>query len=274
MLDRPDPGAQGVHDPGRVLGVGHDAAQAGVRGLLDHDRHLGLGELDGIGRIHERIDAPGRHRLDPVRARPDLASGRLPDGVDPVRDPGRQLGRRHVAGQVDAGRRRAVAVPAGDRERHRRDLEPRPGEGPTREHPLDPGRRAAGVAGGRDAGLEEGPPAGQHPADVLAVRHSDDVLDGLVARADVDVAVDQARDDRRARHVDDGRCGVHDRTVTTDRPDAPVIADDEDVAIERRRTPPSSSRAPTIVRPGMVGSAGPREAEVDLATCRGRASAT
>ena len=183
MLDGADAGSERRLDPGRILGVGEDPVNACQACLLDHHLELLGRELDGPGRIHHRVHAAGRERLDPVGAGADLGAHGLSDLVGPIRDAGWELGERPVPVQDDSRRGHPVTVATGDRDRDGADLEawsrPAPGE-----HLAKPGRCAAGVPDRRDPGFKERPAGSEHRSDGFGVRPCQGRLQPLVGTGD------------------------------------------------------------------------------------------
>jgi len=87
-------------------------------------------------------------------------------------------------------------MPAGLGERRAADLRPRTRVGAAGEGALDPGRGISGVADRRDARLEEVTTGLQGPDDEVRGRALDLVGDRLELQAEVDMAVDDAGQDR------------------------------------------------------------------------------
>ena len=263
VLDRVDAGFHREPDAGESLGVGSDAKALPVR-LLDDRLELGgrhLRWLHGLARHRQR---PRRHDLDQVGALLDLLAHCLAHLVGPV---GLAV---HVGEEPATGRRGGDDLAAQHEARPGAQL--RTDRAAQREQLTAVG---AEVARGRDA-------AGEHRARGirLTVRAHVRLVRELAARrgreadaAEVDVRVDQSRQDRAARDVDRCESGRHGATVG-DRGDHACLdqharaharlaaaavedtaADQGEPAVARRRSAVEVGRANHSVPPGAHDSA-------------------
>ncbi len=200
MLDRPDPGHDGIADPLGALGVGEDVDPCRV-GFLDE--HLELVRTE-VGMA--RVVAGGHHatrggHLDAVGTRPDEFADLLPHLVRSVDDVVRDA---RVAGHhPDAltARPPSVSVSARLGDHDQRHEHPGPSHEPLLHGLLHAEARPSGIAYGRDPGVERGGEVMgglEVPQGKGFLRLRDEVHRG---QTEVDVAVDEAREDRRPRRV-------------------------------------------------------------------------
>lgn len=178
MLDRVDPGVDGVADPGSAMGVGGDGPPEPVR-LGDGGGDLVGGEL-GMPGCRPTGHEPARcHHLDDVRPRSHVNVGRLADLIDPVRlaahEPAVTARRRDGAGGNEEPGSRHVA--RRDRLLHVDVEEIAGAELPGRRHP----------------GIEEFTGGGSHAEKELGIVPGLHVGDGGVGAVEpeVDVGVDE-----------------------------------------------------------------------------------
>ena len=230
MVDRADAGPDGVLDPVRALGVGHDEDPRRGR-LLDDRLELDRTEV-GVARIvARREDAAARRDLDDVGPHPDELTDLAAGLVRPVDEPGWPARVADHERDLRPGRIPVVAVAAGLGQHDERDLQPRAQEQPVVHRLLDPEVGAAGVADARDPRPER---RLEVPAGLVELAR-ERLLDGRpqvdIADRDVNVAIEQSRQDRPALDVDrlvavQTRADAHDPAVL-----------DRDVAIGRVRRP-------------------------------------
>ena len=201
VVDRADPGPDRVLDPVGALGVGHDEDPGGRR-LLDERGQLGRPEVSVPGVVARRQDAARGRDLDDVGPQPDQLADDLADLVGTVDE--RRRAARMGLEERDLGARgeAVVAVPAGLGQHADRDLEPWPGDQAVGQGPLDPEVGAAGVADGRDPGLERRAEVAGGLEELVRERLLGPFPGVDVADADMDVAVEQARQDRPPGDVD------------------------------------------------------------------------
>ncbi len=198
VLDAGDAGPDGVEDAGPPLGVCGDGLPAVPADLVDDGLHLLDGQALVVRIVVGAAHASGRADLDQVGAGAQHAADGEADLVDGVGDLG------HPAGQVGAVGEGDVAVPAGVAERAHRGLQPRSDDPAGLDGRAVARREAGEVAGGGDACVEGLAHPGRRVEHQkrrvlqapLAWRHA-------VAEPEVDVGVDEARQDRAARDVDD-----------------------------------------------------------------------
>ena len=86
MLDGVDPGADGVVDAGRAVGVGGDLQPQHV-GLVDRRLHLLVGHLLGADAVALGEHPAGGAQLDQVGAVLVVAANHMPHGVRSVGHP-------------------------------------------------------------------------------------------------------------------------------------------------------------------------------------------
>lgn len=232
----------------------HHHVGAPVLGGLDGGAQLGLGVLGDVERVVRRRDPATGHQLHLRRTAHQLLAGALQDGVDAVGDADRtgQLGVSEVAeppaGEVVDGPEVPVAAGLGD---HRAaGVDPRAGDDSRVDGLLQPERRAARVADGREP-AQEGVAGGGGGEDVQEA----DVAHGRRGERSggehaVPVGVDEPRDHRAAPAVDDvravragkllvrGRDGVHpvpaDEHLGGLADRAVAAVEDQDVAEQKR----------------------------------------
>ena len=249
VLDRVDAGADGAEETGAAESVTRDG-DSGHVGLVDDRLDLLAGE-DGPARIEpRRADAPARRDLDHVGAGPE----HLPDlGAHAVRAVALGVGHPGHDGRRQTLARGGVGDAVGRRHDDHADLEPRARDQPTRHRVAEACVQAPEVPGGRAARGDRGP---QREERLRREVHEALVLvRGQVQPpgSEVDVTVDQARQDETAGQVHeadvrpegplpahglDPRSVDHERRVRARRASRPV---DQDPADQRRL-----HRAPTI----------------------------
>ena len=207
VLDGVKAGTHRVLDAIRPVGMGHHLGAVAVGGLLrDHRqfrgrelrmRRLGRGAVHATGRgdLHHvgagAQDFPhlGAHLLHPI-----TQSGRSP-----------RIGR---IPQLQAGRQPAVTVPPGGREHRDGDLEPRPHDQPRLDRLLDPEIGASRVAHAGHAGLDRAAQALHHQIEVEGERRAQQLLHAGAFGHQMDVRVNEAREDVAA-----GGVKLRDRVV-------------------------------------------------------------
>jgi hypothetical protein len=201
VLDRADARPHRVLDAVGGLGVGHDV-EPGRRRLLDQHLELFQAEVRGVGPAARREHAPRGRHLDDVGPVADHLAHLAAHLVGRVDDRVGQPGVAREQLQEVARRHPAVAVAAGLRDHRQRDLHPRTADEAVLERPLEPQVGAAGVADGGDADGQRRLEVGDRLVEAVGERRLGHPPDVDVAQHDVDVAVEQPGQERRARHVD------------------------------------------------------------------------
>jgi len=200
MFDAGDTGAQGVFDPARALSMSQGSVDASRPGLLHDDPNLVDAELARVRRVGCGEHSAGSHDLDPIGTGPNLQTSGFANLFDAVAD-----ARRQIAGvglKDDARRRPSVAVAAGLGEWRTADLSSRPRERTRRECPFDAGRRVPRVANRGDARLQELAASFEGPHNKIGGGPLNLIRYRFQAKAQVDVTVDDAGENRQASGVD------------------------------------------------------------------------
>ena len=236
MFDGIDAGAQRGIDAALAVGVGGDFPAHGVRSLDDGFQLL-FGELLLETGRRVRQHAAGGRDLDEVGAFLDLLAHGAPAIIGAVAD-GRTGEGGHDAGRIAVD----VAVTAGDGNRRTGCAQARAGHGAARNgiaQAEDGIIRAADILHGREAGFQRLQRKGRAVEGDVHIR----ILEFLdpafrpVLAGDVDMAVDQARQDVSFLEVDDGIL-LRRGEARRDGNDAAVFDEDRlvgEIALARHR---------------------------------------
>ena len=205
VLDGRDSRLQRVLDAGVGLRVRHDLAALRC-GLVDGGLDLVERQRRVVRLVAWRKDAARGAELDPVGAGADHLAHAKAHRLDAVDDHVRPVGQRDV--EVGAAHEMRVGVAARLAERADRDEHARTREVAGIDRHPDSRRRAGRVADRRESRVERAP-RGSHRAHQLERRRRGQLareVEAFTEVGEVDVAVDEAREQREAGGVD--RLGV------------------------------------------------------------------